>query len=195
MGYLVTLQFQLDWGWPPALAAAGLLPQVVVLVCAGPFVNRFVERVGLDRAAWLSSAAVVGGLAVYAALGRFGYVWVALALALVAAAIRVVGAVAGVNVLRGLPGNRTSIGAALVDTASEVTSAAGVAIAGTMLAALFTGAIATSAWTAHQHAEFHQAVTLAGIVLTLLAAALVGWAMLRTRNAAQPAGDTLASSA
>jgi hypothetical protein len=113
----------------------------------------------------------------------------------VAAAIRVVGAVAGVNVLRGLPGNRTSIGAALVDTASEVTSAAGVAIAGTMLAALFTGAIATSAWTAHQHAEFHQAVTLAGIVLTLLAAALVGWAMLRTRHAAQPASDALASSA
>ncbi|MCY1143366.1 MFS transporter [Actinoplanes sp. Pm04-4] len=183
MGYLVTLQFQLDWGWPPALAAAGMLPQVVVLVFAGPFVNRFVERVGLDRAAWLSSAAVVAGLAVYALLGRFNYVWVALSLSLVAAAIRVVGAVAGVNVLRGLPKNRTSIGAALVDTASEVTSGAGIAIAGTMLAALFTGSIATTTWTTHQHTEFHQAVTLAGLLLTVLAAALVTWAMLRTRNA------------
>ncbi|MCO8269636.1 MFS transporter [Actinoplanes sp. TRM 88003] len=193
MGYLVTLQFQLDWGWPPALAAAGMLPQVIVLVCAGPFVNRFVERVGLERAAALSSAAVVGGLAVYALLGRFGYVWVALSLALVAAAIRVVGAVAGVNVLRGLPENRTSIGAALVDTASEVTSGAGIALSGTVVAALFTGSIAVSTWSAHQHTEFHQAVTLAGILLTLLAATLVGWAMLRTRRATTAAADVPAA--
>ncbi|WP_250033608.1 MFS transporter [Paractinoplanes maris] len=182
MGYLVTLQLQLDWGWSPALAAVGLLPQVVVLVFAGPFVNRFVERVGLDRAAWLSSAAVVAGLAVYGVLGRFGYVWVALALALVAAAIRVVGTVAGVNVLRGLPQNRTSIGAALVDTASEVASGAGVAVTGTILAALFTGTIATANWSTQQTAEFRTSVTTAGLVLTAVAAALVGWAMFRTRG-------------
>ncbi|MGK5681120.1 MFS transporter [Actinoplanes sp. URMC 104] len=182
LGYLVTLQLQLDWGWSPALAAAGMLPQVLVLVLAGPFVNRFVDRVGLDRAAGLSSAAVVAGLGVYGLLGRFGYVWVALALMLVAAAIRVVGAVAGVNVLRGLPENRTSIGAALVDTAGEVASGVGVAVAGTVLAALFTGAVSASPWSARQSAEFEQAVTVAGLLLTLVAAALVGWAMLRTRR-------------
>jgi MFS family permease len=186
LGYMVTLQLQLDWGWSPALASIGMLPQVVVLVAAGPFVNRFVQWAGLDRAAWLSSAAVVTGLAVYGALGRFGYVWVALALALVAAAIRVVGVVAGMNVLRGLPQNRTSIGAALVDTASEVTSAAGVAVTGTILAVLFTGNIATRDWSAHQSAQFENAVTIAGLALTAVAAALVGWAILRSRN---PAAD------
>ena len=113
LGYLVTLQLQLDWGWPPALAAIGMLPQVIVLIAGGPFVNPFVERVGLDRAAWLSAAAVVVGLAVYGLLSSFGYVWVAIALVLVAAGMRVVGVVAGINVLRGLPKNRTSIGAAL----------------------------------------------------------------------------------
>jgi hypothetical protein len=54
-----------------------------------------------------------------------------------------------VNVLTGLPKNRTFIGAALVDTWSEVASAVGMAISGTILATLFTGDIATSTWSAH----------------------------------------------
>ncbi len=183
LGYMVTLQMQLDWRWSPAHAAIGLLPQVIVLVASGPFVNRFVEWVGLDRAAWLSTTAVVVGLAVYGLLSSFGYVWVAIALVLVAAGIRVVGVVAGVNVLRGLPKNRTTIGAALTDTATEVASAVGVAVTGAILAVHFTGDIATSTWSSHQTAEFRDVVTIAGLTLTAVAGALVGWAFLRTRSA------------
>jgi Na+/melibiose symporter-like transporter len=91
--------------------------------------------------------------------------------------------VAGVNVLRGLPKNRTTIGAALTDTATEVASGAGIAVAGTILAVLFTGDIATPHWTAQQSAQFEQAVTIAGLVLTVVAATLVGWAFSRTRKA------------
>jgi MFS family permease len=184
LGYMVTMQLQLDWGWTPALAAIGMLPQVVILVAGGAFVNPFVQRVGLDRAAWLSAAAVVAGLAIYGLLSSFGYVWVAIALVLVAAGLRVVGVVAGVNVLRGLPENRTTIGAALIDTASEVTSGVGIAVTGTILAALFTGDIATANWSTQQTAEFQEAVTIAGLVLTVVAATLVGWAFLHTRSAA-----------
>ena len=182
LGYLVTLQLQLDWGWTPVHAAIGMLPQVVVLVAGGAFVSPFVERVGIDRAAWLSSATVVFGLAVYGLLSRYGYVWVAVALVLVSAGMRVVGAVAGVNVLRGLPKNRTTIGAALVDTATEVTSGVGIAVTGTILAALFTGTIATSNWSAHQTAQFRESVTTAGLTLTVVAAALVSWGIVRTRG-------------
>jgi hypothetical protein len=103
---------------------------------------------------------------------------------LVAAGMRVVGVVAGVNVLRGLPENRTSIGAALVDTASEVTTGVGIAVTGTILATLFTGDIATTNWSVHQTGQFEQAITIAGLVLTAVAAALVGWATARTRSAA-----------
>jgi hypothetical protein len=160
-----------------------MLPQVIVLVGSGPFVNRFVDRAGLDRAAWLSAAAVVAGLAAYGLLGRFGYGWVAIALVLVAAGMRVVGVVAGVNVIRGLPKNRTTIGAALVDTASEVTSGAGIAVTGTILAALFTGDIATANWSSRQTGQFENAVTIAGLTLTVVAALLVGWGITRTRSA------------
>ncbi|MFD9003024.1 MFS transporter [Streptomyces sp. NPDC059582] len=184
LGYMVTLQLQLEWGWSPALAAIGMLPQVVVLIAGGAVISPFVQRVGLERAAWLSASAVVSGLAVYALLGRFGYVWVVAALVLVAAGMRVVGVVAGVNVLRGLPTNRTTIGAALVDTATEVTSGVGIAVSGTTLAALFTGSIATSNWSTRQTGEFQEAVTFSGLVLTMVAAALVGWAILRTRSTA-----------
>ncbi|MEV5897998.1 MFS transporter [Nonomuraea fuscirosea] len=188
LGYMVTLQLQLDWGWTPALAAVGMLPQVAVLIAGGAFVGPFVRRAGLDRAAWLSATAVVAGLAVYALLGRLGYGWVALALVLTAAGMRVVGVVAGVNVLRGLPPDRTTIGAALTDTAGEVTSGAGIAVIGTVLAALFTGDIAASGWSARQSAEFGEAVTVSGLVLTLVAAALVGWGIVRTRRlSAHPA--------
>ncbi|WP_342746807.1 MFS transporter [Lentzea kentuckyensis] len=181
--YLVTLQLQLDWGWSPALAAAGMLPQVAVLIAGGPLANRFVRWAGLNRAVGLGAACVVAGLAVYALLGRTGYLPVAAALMLVAAGIRVVGVVAGVNVLKGLPENRTSIGAALVDTASQVTSATGIAVSGTILAVLFAGGIAQPGWTGAQTAQFELAVTLGSLTLTAMSAALVMWAFLRMRNA------------
>jgi hypothetical protein len=155
----------------------------VVLIAGGALVSPFVQKVGLDRAAWLSASAVVAGLAVFGLLGRFGYVWVAISLVLVATGMRVVGVVAATNVLKGLPTNRSTIGAALTDTVTEVTSAAGIAVAGTVLAALFTGSIATAHWSTRQTAEFREAVTIAGVVLTAVAAALVGWGMLRARRA------------
>ena len=182
LGYLVTLQLQLDWGWTPGQAALGLLPQVIVLIAGGAYVNPFVQRVGLERAAWLSATAVVCGLAVYTLFNRLGYLPVAIALVLVAAGLRVVGVVAAVNVLRGLPRNRTTIGAALVDTSTEVTSGAAIAVAGTIIAATFTGSIAASAWSPQQSGQFQGAVTLSGLTLTVVAAALVGGALLRSRR-------------
>lgn len=182
LGYMVTLQLQLDYGWPPALAALGMLPQVVILIALSPFVERIVKRLGFRRTAWLSAASVVAGLAVYGLLNSFGYVWIAVALVLVAAGIRVNGVVAGTNVLRGLPANRTSIGSALVDTAQEIAAGAGVAVTGTVLAALFAGSITAPGWTAQQSAEFHQGVTIAALVLTVVSAALTIWAGIRSRE-------------
>jgi MFS family permease len=183
LGYLITLQLQLAWGWTPAQAALGMLPQVVVLLGGGVLIGPVVKRVGLANAAWMSATAVVAGLAVFATFGRFGYGWVLLALVLVAAGMRVVGVVAGTNVMRGLPANRTTIGAALVDTASEVATAVGIAVAGTVLAALFTGSITSGGWSAAQGLEFANGVEVGGGVLTVLAGALVVVGIVRARRA------------
>ncbi|MEV7548394.1 MFS transporter [Amycolatopsis sp. NPDC089917] len=178
LGYLVTLHLQLGLGWAPAEAALGMLPQVVVLIAGGALVAPLMRRLGLAKAAWFSAAAVVCGLAVYTAFGGFGYVWIAVALALVAAGMRVVGVVAGTNVMRGLPENRTTIGAALVDTASEVTTGIGIALSGTILALVFPGALTE----ARQSADFLTATTYAGLALTVLSAALVGFGIVRGRR-------------
>lgn len=182
LGYLVSLQLQLDWGWPPAMAALGMLPLVLTLLLAGLVVEKIVERVGIHRAAWFGSLSVLTGLVVYGLLGTTGYVFVAIALACVAAGLRIVGVVAGVNVMKGTPQNRTSIGAALVDTTDQITSATSVAIAGTVLAALFSGNIATDRWVPKQTEQFHQAVGLSTLILVTLATLLVTWALLRTRD-------------
>ncbi|TAJ48193.1 MAG: MFS transporter [Herbiconiux sp.] len=182
LGYMVTLQLQFAWGWPPALASIGMLPQVIVLLFGGRLVGPFLRVVGMNRAAWMSAAAVVLGLAVFAVGSRFGYVWIAFALVLVAAGMRIVGVVAGTNVMTGLPENRTTIGAALVDTSSQVATGVGIAVTGTILAALFTGDISSSAWSADQAASFQTGVTVAGFAVTALAAVLVLFGMLRARS-------------
>ncbi|MFC8799026.1 MFS transporter [Promicromonospora sp. NPDC057138] len=182
LGYLVTLQLQLDWGWTAAQAAVGMLPQVVVLIAGGAVISPLIGRIGLEKAAWVSAAVIVCGLAVYAALGQLGYAWIALALVLVAAGMRVVGVVAGNNVMRGLPADRTTIGAALIDTAGELTTGVGIALSGTIVAGIFTGSIAAHDWTPAQTAQFREATTLAAIVLTAIAGLLVLWGIFRSNR-------------
>lgn len=109
--------------------------------------------------------------------------------------MRVNGVAAGTNVSRGRPKNRTSIGAALVDTASELATGAGTAVTGMTLAALFTGDIVTAHWTSTQTAQFEHATTLACLVLTAVSAALVGFGIVRLRRASRESptsakGDT-----
>lgn len=186
LGYMVTLQLQFAWGWSPALASIGMLPQVIVLLGGGRVVGPLLRRVGLNHAAWMSAAAVVLGLAVFAAGSRFGYIWIALALVLVAAGMRVVGVVAGTNVMTGLPENRTTIGAALVDTSSQVAAGFGIAVTGTILAAIFTGDISSPTWSAAQAATFQTGVTVAGFAITAVAAALVLFGMVRAWPSRNP---------
>lgn len=145
---MATLQLQFAWGWPPGLAAVALLPQVVVLLAGGRFAGPVLQRLGSTRAAWMSAAAVVAGLAVFAGGSPYGYVWVLIA---------------------------------LVDTASELANGVGIAATGTILAAFVSGSITTTAWTPLRLAQFQEAITTAGIALTVVAAALVTFGIIRSR--------------
>ncbi|WP_448060780.1 MFS transporter [Cellulomonas hominis] len=183
LAYTVTLQLQLAWGWAPALAALGMLPQVITMIALGPFVDRIVTRLGMSRSSSLGAATVIAGLVAYGLLGRLGYAWIAIALVLISAGMRVVMIVAAVNVMGGLPQDRTSMGAALSDTAQEVSSAVGIAVSGTVVAALFAGSITDASWTGGQVGQFEDAVTIAVLSLAAVAAALVVWAPRRARAA------------
>ncbi|WP_432837485.1 MFS transporter [Dactylosporangium sp. CA-092794] len=187
LSFSVSLQLQLVWGWSPAEAALGNLPQVVTMIAIGPLVERFAAKLGTHRAGPIGAAAVIAGLLLYAFLGRYHYVWIAVALVLAAAGMRVVMIIATVTVMRGLPEDRTSIGAALIDTSQEVATSIGMAVTGTIVAAALAGSLAdigTSAAGAH---TFENAVTVATVALTAVCAALVIWAAIRSAKA--PAGS------
>jgi MFS family permease len=183
LSYTVTLQLQLAWGWPPALAAVGLFPLVITMMAVGPFVDRIVDRLGSGRATTIGATAVLAGLVAYGLLGRHGYAWIALSLVLISAGMRVVMITATINVMSGLPPERTSLGAALSDTAQEVSNAVGVAVSGTAIAAVFTGRLTQPHWTSLQLSQFQDAVTIAILALAVVAAALVTWAARRARSA------------
>ncbi|MFC4068288.1 MFS transporter [Actinoplanes subglobosus] len=182
LAFSVSLQLQLVWGWSPAQAALGNLPQIIVMLAIGPFVEKIVTRLGTQRAARIGAAAVITGLLVYALLGRYDYAWIAVALALTAGGMRIVATIAGVTVMRGLPEDQTSTGAALSDTSQEVASSIGMAVTGTIVAAALTGSLADiTSGTASAHA-FENAVTTATLALTAVCAALVTWAARRART-------------
>lgn len=180
LGYSVTLQLQLVWGWAPALAALGNLPQVITMITIGPVVEKIVKRVGMNRAGPLGATAVIAGLLIYALLGRYHYVWIAAALILTAAGMRVVMITAAVNVMRGLPPDRTSLGAALNDTSQEVASSIGLAVTGTLVAAVIVGPLTEIGDNAASAHAFENAVTIATLALTIACAALVTLATRRT---------------
>lgn len=182
LSYAVTLQLQLGYGWSPALAAVGMLPQVVTLLIVGPFTERFVKRYGFSVAAWASSALTVAGLVLYAVMNAHGYLWLALALVLVAAGMRINGLVAGTNVFRGLPKERTGLGASLVDTAAQLAAGIGVTAVTIGLAAVGHLNTASVSWTARETASFSLATTVMIAVLAALSATCAVWAYARSRS-------------
>lgn len=182
LGYMISLQLQLDWGWSPLLASIALLPQVATLLITGFFVEKFVNRFGIHKAAWFGSLSVIAGIVVFAAAGQVSYIFVATTLVLISAGLRVVGVVAGVNVMKGTPKNRTSIGAALVDTTDEITSGISIAIVGTLVAVFFVGDFSQGHWTVAQSVQFHNAASLSSWILAVVATALIVWAYFRAHR-------------
>jgi hypothetical protein len=183
VSYSASLQLQLVWGWSPAEAALGNLPQIVTMITVGPFVEKFVTKAGIHRAGPLGAAAAITGLLLYALLGRYHYLWIAVALALTAAGMRVVMMITGITVMRGLPEDRTSIGAAIIDTSQEVASSVGMAVTGTVVAAALTGPLATIGTDATATHTFQNAVTVAALALAATCAVLVIWAARRSAKA------------
>lgn len=71
----------------------------------------------------------------------------------------------------------------LIPCSPRWSSGGGLAVTGTILAALFTGTVTSPHWTAHQTTQFHSATTTAALTLTTLAAALVAYGTVRSHRA------------
>ncbi|WP_335981037.1 MFS transporter [Streptomyces sp. CA2R106] len=141
------LHFQYAYGWSPVRAGLANLPIIVTLLGATPLSEWLARRFG-HRVACL-----VGSVCLAAALGGMswgvyhGYAVIAVCMVVMTVGLRTIMTICAVALVDAMPANRTSIGAALNDTAQEVGSSIGTAVVGTLIAALVTTQLPAGTWS------------------------------------------------
>ncbi|MCB4207874.1 MFS transporter [Arthrobacter sp. UM1] len=169
-----TQLFQFAWGWEPWRAGLANLPFVVGMLGASPLVDALVARWGHRRTAAVGSALVVVSLVLWVAGVGTGYLLCAVAMLVMTVGMRIIMTTGAVALINALPEDHTSIGSAMNDTAQELGTAFGVALIGTVTAAVVGSHLPQGAWSAALSAQFVHAQqisfwVLAGIVVVMAA--------------------------
>ena len=163
------LHFQYAYGWSPVRAGLANLPLIVTMIAATPLSERLAGRFGHRIACLVGAACLAGSLAGLAWGVDHGYGAIAICMVVMTIGLRTVMTICAIALVDAMPGNRTSIGTALNDTAQEVGSSIGTAVVGTMIAALVTTQLPAGTWSGTLVASFFHGerityAVLAGIV-------------------------------
>ncbi|MGB3443592.1 MAG: MFS transporter [Actinophytocola sp.] len=141
------LHFQYAYGWSPVRAGLANLPIIVTMIVATPLSEWLAKRFGHRIACLVGAACLTGSLAGLAWGVDHGYVAIAVCMVVMTIGLRTVMTICAVALVEAMPGNRTSIGTALNDTAQEVGSSVGTAVVGTLIAALVTTQLPVGTWS------------------------------------------------
>src|SRR4029077_2506566 len=141
------LHFQYAYGWSPVRAGLANLPIIVTMIAATPFSEWLARRFGHRIACLVGAALLAGSLAGLSWAVDHGYAAIAVCMVLLAVGLRTVMTICAVALIGAMPSNRTSIGAALNDTAQEVGTSVGTAVIGTAIAALVTTRLPAGSWS------------------------------------------------
>ena len=141
------LHFQYAYGWSPMKAGLANLPIIVTMLAAAPFSEWLVRRCGHRIACLVGAMFLAGSLFGLAWAVDHGYAAIAVCMVLMTVGLRTVMTICAVALVGAMPSNRTSIGAALNDTAQEVGTSVGTAVIGTMIAALVTTQLPAGTWS------------------------------------------------
>jgi MFS family permease len=170
--FAATQLFQFAWGWTPLQAGLGTLPMVAGMFVSGPLTDALVARLGHRVTALAGSTSLLVALAVeYVALGA-GYPVFAVGMVLLAVAMRMVMTTSAVALIEALPEDHTGIGSALNDTAQEIGNVFGVAVVGTVTAAVMGTALPTGRWSASVVEEFLRSQRIGFAILAGLVAVI-----------------------
>ena len=194
--FSLVLHFQFAYGWSPVVAGLANLPFIVTMLAANPLTERLVTRYGSRVACLVGAVSLTVGLAWLAWAVDHGYLAIAAGMVVMTFGLRTVMTICAVGLVDAMPENRTSLGAALNDTAQEVGSSIGTALVGTLLAALVVTVLPLGAWSPDLVDSFYRGERIAFLVLTVLvgAVALVGAASLDRRVPAGSADEDVAGS-
>ncbi len=141
------LHFQFAYGWSPVKAGLANLPMIVTMIAATPFSEWLAKRFGHRIACLVGAGFLAVSLAGLAWAVDHGYAAIAVCMVLMTIGLRTVMTICAVALIDAMPSNRTSIGAALNDTAQEVGTSLGTAVVGTMIAALVTTQLPAGVWS------------------------------------------------
>jgi EmrB/QacA subfamily drug resistance transporter len=163
------LHFQYAYGWSPVRAGLANLPLIVTMIAATPVAEQLAARLGHRLACLVGAGLLTASLLGMAWGVEHGYLAIAVSMVVLTVGLRTIMTICAVALVEAMPANRTSMGAALNDTAQEVGSSLGTAIVGTMIAALVTSRLPAGVWTSDLvHAFFGGERTtylvLAGVV-------------------------------
>ena len=103
-----------------------------------------------------------------------GYLAIAFFLVTFTIGLRTVMTICAVALVDAMPENRTSLGAALNDTAQEVGTSVGTAVVGTLIAVLVTTVLPDGTWGADLVASFFHGEQIVYVVLAVVAGLLAG---------------------
>lgn len=170
--FVSTQLYQFAWGWSAFRAGLANLPFVVGMLAVGPLVDGLVARIGHRRTSLIGLVCVLAALVIWIEALSHGYLWCAIGMLIMTAGMRIIMTTGAVALVGALPESHTSIGSALNDTAQELGNAVGVAIVGTVMAAVVGSSLPQGAWDAAMvdgfvHSQQISFAILAGIVLIM----------------------------
>ena len=162
------LHFQYAYGWSPMRAGLANLPIIVTMIAATPVSEWLARRFGHRIACLVGAALLAGSLAGLSWGVEHGYLAIAVSMVAMTVGLRTVMTICAVALVDAMPSNRTSIGAALNDTAQEVGTSIGTAVVGTLIAALVTTRLPAGTWSAELVSSFFHGERITYAVLAVV---------------------------
>jgi MFS family permease len=192
------LHFQYAYGWSPLKAGLANLPIIITMVVATPFSEWLVRRYGHRIACAVGVAFLAGSLAGLSWAVYHGYVAIAVCMVLLAIGLRTVMTICAVALIGAMPSDRTSIAAALNDTAQELGTSVGTAVIGTAIAALVTTTLPVGTWSNDLVDSFFHGERITYALLAIVVGVIAGWGALtltdsRATEEAPPVEEPIAA--
>jgi EmrB/QacA subfamily drug resistance transporter len=169
------LHFQYAYGWSPVRAGLANLPMIVTMILATPLSEWLGRRFGHRIACLVGAALLAGSLAGLAWGVDHGYLAIAVFMVILTIGLRTVMTICAVALVSAMPSNRTSIGAALNDTAQEVGTSVGTAVVGTLIAALVTVSLPAGTWSNELVTSFFHGERVTYAALAVVVGLVAGW--------------------
>ncbi|MBD8057958.1 MFS transporter [Cellulomonas sp. JH27-2] len=168
------LHFQYAYGWSPVKAGLANLPLIVTMIAATPISESLAKRFGHRVACLVGAALLAGSMAGMAWGVSHGYLAIAIFMVTFTIGLRTVMTICAVALVDAMPENRTSLGAALNDTAQEVGTSVGTAVVGTLIAVLVTTVLPDGTWGADLVASFFHGERIVYGVLAVVVGLIAG---------------------